>query len=105
MQKLPRGVRAGLVPAKTYEYLASERPILGAAPEGDVRDLLIQAGNSTVCDPDDVECLTKSLEREIAAWQAGVPAPLPLPEVISRFSREHVAEAMARLLDDVVRKR
>ena len=37
MQDLPAGTRAGLVPGKTYEYLASGRPILAAVPEGDAR--------------------------------------------------------------------
>ncbi len=31
--------RAGLVPAKTYEYLGSGRPILAAVPDGDAREL------------------------------------------------------------------
>jgi hypothetical protein len=38
MHDLPEGTRAGLIPYKTYEYLAAERPILAAVPDGDVRD-------------------------------------------------------------------
>ena len=37
MHELPAGRRAGLVPGKTYEYLAAERPILAAVPDGDAR--------------------------------------------------------------------
>ena len=41
MHELPPGRRAGLVPYKTYEYLAAERPILAAVPDGDARDMLV----------------------------------------------------------------
>ena len=40
MHDLPKGARATIVPGKTYEYLASGRPILAAVPDGDARDLL-----------------------------------------------------------------
>ena len=38
MQDLRAGVRATIVPGKTYEYLATGRPILAAVPDGDARD-------------------------------------------------------------------
>jgi len=37
MHNLPAGKRSRIVPGKTYEYMASGRPILGAVPEGDER--------------------------------------------------------------------
>ena len=40
MHELPEGVSARIVPCKTYEYLASGRPVLAAVPDGDARDLL-----------------------------------------------------------------
>ncbi len=40
MHTPPPGVRSASMPGKTYEYLASGRPILAAVPEGDARDLL-----------------------------------------------------------------
>ena len=36
------------VPGKVYEYLAAERPILAAVPEGDARDILL-AGAHSLC--------------------------------------------------------
>ena len=44
MHELPPGQRAGLIPYKTYEYLAARRPILAAVPDGDVRDMLAPLG-------------------------------------------------------------
>jgi hypothetical protein len=44
MRDLPPGVRVTIVPGKTYEYLASRRPILAAVSDGDARDLLESGG-------------------------------------------------------------
>ena len=53
LHNLPQGMRATIVPGKTYEYLASRTPILAALPPGDARDILIEAGNATVVRPDE----------------------------------------------------
>ena len=70
MQTLPPGVRATIVPGKTYEYLASETPILGAVPEGDARDILEEAGNAVLVRPDDVDGIASALERRLEAFRA-----------------------------------
>ena len=51
--------RTRIVPGKTYEYLASRRPILAAVPPGDARDLLEASGNARVCRPDDVDAMAR----------------------------------------------
>jgi hypothetical protein len=48
MHNLAPGHRARIVPGKTYEYLASGRPILAAVPDGDARDLLARSGASAM---------------------------------------------------------
>lgn len=69
MHDLPEGRRAGLIPYKTYEYLAAERPILAAVPDGDVRDLLEPLEHVSVCRPADVAAMT----REIRRWLERAP--------------------------------
>jgi glycosyltransferase involved in cell wall biosynthesis len=61
MQNLPPGSRAGLIPFKTFEYLAARRPILAAVPDGDVRDLLEPLADATVCRPDDVAAMAAAI--------------------------------------------
>ena len=73
MHALPRGVRAGLVPTKTYEYAASGRPILAAVPEGDARDFLVELGTAAVVDPDDTPGMEKIIEAEIERWRRSKP--------------------------------
>jgi glycosyltransferase involved in cell wall biosynthesis len=69
MHDLPPGSRAGLIPYKTYEYLAAERPILAAVPDGDVRDLLEPLDHASVCRPADVD----AMRHEIGRWLERAP--------------------------------
>jgi len=105
MQSLPPGVRATIVPGKTYEYLASETPILGAVPEGDARDILLEAGNAIVVRPDDVDGITAALEGRLQAFRAGVPPSPPRADVVSRFEYRRLAEQLAGVFDEVLERR
>lgn len=99
MQNLPAGTRATIVPGKTYEYLAAERPILAAVPEGDARDLLLRAGTAHVCAPDDVEGMAAAIEAQLAGrseLRARPPA-----EILARFERRALTAELAALLDSV----
>jgi hypothetical protein len=65
MQDLPEGVRAGLIPYKTYEYLAARRPILAAVPDGDVRDMLAPLHDVRLVRPADVAGMVAALHAEL----------------------------------------
>jgi glycosyltransferase involved in cell wall biosynthesis len=99
MQNLPPGRRVGIVPGKTYEYLASKTPILAAVPEGDVRDILNAAGNAFVCRPDDVAAMAGILRAQIERKRAGLPAPPQDPWVVERFERRRLTEELSSLFD------
>jgi glycosyltransferase involved in cell wall biosynthesis len=73
---LPKGHRSRIIPYKTYEYLASGRPILGALPEGDARDLVEKSGRGHCADPCDDRAIAKALVAVIAqAKQIGRDTP------------------------------
>jgi glycosyltransferase involved in cell wall biosynthesis len=63
MHDLEPGRRATIVPGKTYEYLASGRPILAAVPDGDARDLLAQADGVELTRPADAAAMAASIAR------------------------------------------
>jgi glycosyltransferase involved in cell wall biosynthesis len=104
MHDIPRGERAGLVPGKTYEYLATRRPILGAVPEGDARDLLVEAGNAHVCDPPDSACMARAITSEVERWRKGLPTGKPREEVVARYERRNQAQQIAELFDSVLHR-
>ena len=97
MQDLPPGVRATIVPGKTYEYLATGRPILGAVPEGDARDILAAAGNATICAPRDVDAMVRS----ILILLEGGALPPRNPEVVRRYERTRLTAELSDVLEAV----
>ncbi len=99
MHDLPPGRRAGLVPHKTYEYLAAGRPILAAVPDGDARDLLAESGAALLCRPTDVEAMAGQLEAEIDRWRAGEAPRAPRPDVVQRCSRHRLIADLTALYD------
>lgn len=105
MHDLPEGGRAGIVPCKTYEYLASGRPILAAVPNGDVRDLLSEAGNAFLCRPSDVHGLRRIIAEQLERFWSGRPAPMPDPAVLARFEPRKLVQQLAHVFDAVCRSR
>ena len=95
MQRLPDGVRARIVPGKTYEYLAARRPILAAVPEGDARDFVAASGLSDICRPDDVARMVRILRSRYQAFRSRAPQPESDGAFLSRFERAHLTEQLA----------
>lgn len=102
MQNLPAGTPATIVPGKTYEYLASGTPILGAVPDGDARDILAAAGNASIVRPDDVEGMADALRAHLRRFHDAKAAPAPNPEVVAGFEYAHLAGKLAEVFDSVV---
>src|SRR5206468_8328057 len=95
MHDLPAGMRARTIPGKTYEYLATGRPILGALPDGDARDLLVGLSNVRLCRPTDVACLAQGVR-----WFFDHrPAATMVPEIAWTFERRRQAEQIAKIFE------
>jgi glycosyltransferase involved in cell wall biosynthesis len=104
MQNLPVGARAGIVPGKTYEYLAAGRPILAAVPDGDARDLLAEAGGARLCRPDDTAGLAAAIAAEFSRFQVGAAVHTPDPKVVARYEYRHLAGQLAQVFDLVLER-
>ena len=104
MQNLPPGVRATIVPGKTYEYLASGTPILAAVPDGDARDILVEVGNAIIVRPDDVEGMATGIRAQIDRARAGEPPRSPDPDVVARFEYGRLAADLAGVFDAVLER-
>jgi hypothetical protein len=102
MHELSPGIRASIVPGKTYEYIASGRPILAAVPEGDARDILREAGTADVCGPSEVRRMTEILERRVDGFLANEPPPVPAGDVAERYEYGHLARELERFFDRLV---
>jgi glycosyltransferase involved in cell wall biosynthesis len=105
MQNLPVGVRATIVPGKTYEYLASGSPILAAVPDGDARDILVDAGNALLVRPDDVDGMSDAIRAELDRAAVGAPRQAPKADVVARFEYGKLAADLADVFAAVQRPR
>jgi glycosyltransferase involved in cell wall biosynthesis len=102
MQNLAAGAHVGIVPGKTYEYMASGTPILAAVPPRDVRDFLTAAGTAFVCDPADVAAMKAIVREQVRRKLAGEPRPVHNRAAIAPFERRRLTESLAGLFDRVV---
>jgi glycosyltransferase involved in cell wall biosynthesis len=92
----------GLITSKLYEYLASERPVLGVGPpDGDANALLQEHDAGTVVAWDDVETATALLCQHYEAWANGSPRSGAGRESLTKHTRQHQARRMARVLNTV----
>jgi glycosyltransferase involved in cell wall biosynthesis len=97
MHNLPVGTRATIVPGKTYEYLASGRPILAAVPDGDARDLLERMPRAIVVRPDDVDAMAKAILDRVDAPRAADADHADMAAYERRAQTERLAEIFDRV--------
>lgn len=99
MHDLPAGHRARLVPGKTYEYLASGRPLLAALPDGDARDLVSRYPDVSVCRPADVAAMTAAIRAAAAAKAAQGSLPDASRPGLEAYERSRLAQDLADVLE------
>jgi len=97
MHDLPPGERAGIVPCKTYEYMASGRPILAAVPEGDARDFIGRCGTGFICRSNDEGAMVQTLKRVHADWKKGKNSSRVDLDFVGQFERKRLTQLLARV--------
>jgi glycosyltransferase involved in cell wall biosynthesis len=97
---LPPGRRSLIVPGKTYEYLASGRPILGCLPDGDARDLVLRSGRGHLADPCDAASIAKALA-DLYEYRKQEISGSCLPPWLAHYERRHLTRQLATFLQDV----
>jgi glycosyltransferase involved in cell wall biosynthesis len=102
MHNLPRGERTRTIQAKTYEYMASGRPIMAAVPEGDARDFLSRCGTALLCWPDDVGGMVEQLDKAYEAWKAGRPIGPSHRTFVEQFAARRQAARLAQAFSRVL---
>jgi len=69
---------AGATTAKVFEYLAARKPIFAVTEHDSVAaELLREAGDHTVAEPEDIPALQEALGTYLARWRAGESAYEP----------------------------
>lgn len=102
---VPASERALVVPGKLYEALASERPVLGALPDGDGADLITSRNAGTVVPPTDATKLADALGEMVARQQAGESIAGGNREQLQGFSRRSLTGRLAAVFEAVVARK
>ena len=98
----PFGEAEGMITSKLYEYLASERPVLGVGPsDGDAHALLREHDAGAVVDWADVDRAETILRSHYEAWASGTPQPGADRASLSEHTRRYQARRMAWVLREV----
>lgn len=93
---MPAGEPALNVPGKLYESLGSGRPVLGALPSGDARQLVRMAGgDGRVIDPDDADGIGGVLATWLEAHRSGYRLEGAEPTTIAPFTRTALTARLA----------
>jgi glycosyltransferase involved in cell wall biosynthesis len=90
-----------LVPAKTFEYLRVERPILALTPQGVTSDLLKKMDHCSVVDPSDRRGLQDALTKLYREWSES-SKPIISTRQISNFERSVLTAELAQTLQDLL---
>jgi hypothetical protein len=92
----------GMITSKLYEYLASERPVLGVGPpSGDANALLARHDAGEVVAWNDARRAREILKTHYDAWAAGTPRPGATRASLTDHTRRNQARRMAEVLEAV----
>jgi glycosyltransferase involved in cell wall biosynthesis len=102
--------RWGTIPRKTYEYMALGRHILAVVPfESDVRELLKEYGNATVCDVDDPDDICNALMKLITLHgEHKLNTNLDVGKremALEKYSMEHHTRQLISLIEALPKKK
>ncbi|HEX8385031.1 MAG TPA: glycosyltransferase, partial [Rubricoccaceae bacterium] len=94
---------AGVVPGKTYEYLASGRPVLGLGPpDGDAASVLREADGGSMVAPGDVPRVVAMLREHAEVWASGEPRPGAPASALGPYSRRAQTSDLAAIVSGTV---
>jgi glycosyltransferase involved in cell wall biosynthesis len=95
-----------IVPGKTYEYLASKKPILACVPDSDVRDIVLNSGVGYVCDPSDTESIGKTMLWLFDQYKSnnGIPR-LPNDGFIKKYERRQLTKNLVQIFENIMDRR
>lgn len=91
-----------VMPGKTFEYLATGRPIVFVGSLDSEPDRLIQTCQAGLSAPPDAGAIADALHEVYERWRCGCPLPGCTPARCSAYSRVELTARLAALLDGLV---
>jgi glycosyltransferase involved in cell wall biosynthesis len=91
------------IPAKLYEYLACQKPILCLADPGACADLVLGARAGSVVPPTDTDKIAIELVRFFHLWEKGELSIKPDLDLVNSFERRKLTSQLANVLSSVIK--
>jgi len=91
------------IPGKTFEYMATGRPILALVPpDGAAADVVRRSNTGRIIHPNNTEEIAHALEQYYQEWKRlGRVDTYPNRSYIEQFERKRIAERFAKILDSL----
>jgi glycosyltransferase involved in cell wall biosynthesis len=92
-----------VIPSKTFEYLASGKPILALIPpKGDVAEIIMKTGSGLIVDFKDKRGIKNAYFKLYRAWKGGKKIVNPDRKEIEKYNQVNITQKLANLLDELV---
>ena len=92
-----------LIPAKAFEYLRINKPILAMTGEGATADLLQGMSECHIVNPLDQESLMDAMQQLYAQWSQGGNEGHMTSRAIQKFERKHLTKELVTILNYFVK--
>jgi glycosyltransferase involved in cell wall biosynthesis len=94
--------RTAIIPAKLWDYLAAERPILSIAPNPEIEQILKQTGSGVQYSSQNPKEVAELLKRCVTGKENGQDLPIPFAldkSKIGQYSAKSATAKLANILD------
>jgi len=102
------GSKAGgekIYPAKVFEYLASQKPILALVPDGLTKDLLKESGVAFIVNPENEDSVAIALDRIYRAYkEGGLPENIE-PANLKKYNAKELTRELADLMNKAIQSK
>ena len=96
------GANNNVLTGKIFEYMASGTPILALVPDGIAKRLIEESRTGFTVDPDNAEALSEKIYELYQKWESGKLTTNPNWDVIKRYERKSITQALAAEFDSIV---
>ncbi|NOZ34231.1 MAG: glycosyltransferase family 4 protein [Chlorobi bacterium] len=82
------------IAGKTFDYIASKKPILGFVTEGEQKDFIEKSGTGIICNPDNIESSAEKLKN---VFENGITLK-PNKNFIEQYHRKNLTKKISEII-------